>query len=159
MIYFNKFINFMAVKKHCLLQIYMFVMAACGVAVLLLLTESGYFNNLFKKIGVYPVPDVYTALFFVDAEKLSLSREGENVTDDFTFGIYNNEGADQEYPFWVNVYTGTTSFLVQKDSLFVKSGETAYKQIAFEDIERYGDSGIVSVILPFHNKSIDFKIN
>ena len=50
------------------------IMATIVVGVfitILFLAEIGYFDTVFKKIGVYPVPESYTALFFVNAESLA----------------------------------------------------------------------------------------
>jgi hypothetical protein len=123
----------------------------------LFLAEIGYFDSLFKKIGVYPIPESYTALFFVNAESLSQEFEYVKTLKQFSFGVYNHENADQNYSYSVDVYAGDKTIPVTKGTLYVKPGETVYSDIQL-DVEDYPNNSIVYVTLPSHHKSIDFKI-
>ncbi|MFM2340101.1 MAG: hypothetical protein RLZZ360_737 [Candidatus Parcubacteria bacterium] len=126
------------------------------IAVLLLL-ENGYFDLVLKKIGVYPVSEAYTALFFVDAETLADDFDYVKNLKKFTFGIYNHENADQNYSFSVDVYAGEKTIPITKGNLYVKPGETVNTDIEL-DVDDYPKNSIVYVTLPSHQKSIDFKI-
>jgi hypothetical protein len=131
---------------------------AVGVFItILLLAEIGYFDTTFKKLGVYPVPESYTALFFVNAESLAEEFDYVQSLKNFSFGVYNHENEDQNYSFSVDVYAGDKTIPVTKGTLYVKPGETVYYDVAL-DVEDYPKNSIVYVTLPTHQKSIDFKI-
>lgn len=136
------------------------IMATVVVGVfitVLLLAEFGYFDAVFKKIGVYPVPESYTALFFVNPESLAEEFDYVKSLKSFSFGVYNHENTDQNYSFSVDVYAGEKTIPVTKGSLYVKPGETVYSDVEL-DVEDYPKNSIVYVSLPTHQKSIDFKI-
>lgn len=119
--------------------------------------ENGYSNHFFASFGIYPKQEEYTVLFFNESEKLSSEIiSGEKF--DFTFGVKNVEGRDMNYRFVVEVLSGSKSTLVDSGSLFVKSNETNYKTIELNKAQ-YSKGSLVYVILPLHNKSIDFIIN
>lgn len=124
----------------------------------LIMLENGYFNDIFKKIGVYPENEKFTALFFKDSEYLAKDLNISSTQKSFTFGVYNNEGKDQSFNFAVDVFTKDKMTPVTNGSLFVKSGETAYQEVKF-DFSNYAAGSLVYVTLPLNNKSIDFEIN
>ncbi len=136
------------------------IMATVAVGVfitVLLLAEIGYFDTIFKKIGVYPVPESYTALFFVNPESLAEEFDYVQSLKSFSFGVYNHENEDQNYSFSVDVYAGSKTIPVTKGNLYVKPGETVYSDVEL-DVDDYPKNSIVYVTLPSHQKSIDFKI-
>lgn len=142
---------------------YVFRVVAATIVVgslvtLLLLLENGYFNTIFKKIGVYPESESYTALFFVDAESLAKESEYVDNLKTFTFGVYNHENEDQTYSFLVDVTSSDISTPVTNGTLYAKPGETVYYNVEL-DVAGYPKNSIVSVTLPSHQKSIDFEIN
>lgn len=144
-------------RQQSVLQVLGATLGVGLLITLLLLLENGYFNHFFKTIGVYPVPDSYTALFFVDAESLSEEFASVENLKKFTFGVYNHENEDQNYGFLVDVYADDKTLPVTKGNLYVKPGETVYYDVAF-DARNYPANSIVYVMLPNHQKSIDFKI-
>lgn len=142
---------------------YVFRVVAAAMVVysfvaLLLLLENGYFNTIFKKVGVYPEPESYTALFFVDAELLAKESEYVGNLKTFTFGVYNHENENQTYSFLVDVTSKDISTPVTNGTLYAKPGETVYYHVEL-DVADYPKSSIVNVTLPSHQKSIDFEIN
>lgn len=136
------------------------IMATVVVGVfitVLLLAEIGYFDSVFKKIGVYPVPESYTALFFVNAESLAEEFDYIKSLREFSFGVYNHENEDQNYSFSVDVYANDKTIPVTKGTLYAKPGETVYYDVDL-NVDDYPKNSIVYVTLPTHQKSIDFKI-
>jgi hypothetical protein len=123
----------------------------------ILLLENGYFDSVFKKLGVYPMPEAYTALFFTDVEKLTAEFESTQSLKKLTFGVYNHENVDQNYDFIVTVKADDEILPITNGTLFANPGETVYSTIEL-DVNDYPTNSIVYVTIPAVKKSIDFKI-
>ena len=136
---------------------YLLLFVCVAFVTLLLLIEGGVFNGLFKSLGVYPEPEYYSALFFKDPDQFSEVQQGKNDISEFTFGVYNHENSQQNYPFSVIVYSGDKTIPVINDSVVIENGETGYYTVQFDEKD-YPTNSIVYVTLLFHQKSIDFKL-
>jgi hypothetical protein len=119
--------------------------------------EKGHFNDFFKKIGVYPESERYTALFFDNSGELASDSDFDTEVKKFTFGITNVEGKTMNYSFSVDVYDRGEMIPVENGSLEVKNTETVLKDVTL-NLSDYKKGSLVYVTLPFNNKSIDFEI-
>lgn len=140
------------------------IVAAISTTLLVILTtyglimlENGYFNDIFKKIGVYPEQEKFTALFFENSGGLTLDSQKDTEIKSFTFGIYNSEGKTINYAYSVDVYDKGEMLPLKNGTLEVSDQETVFQDIVI-DLDQYSNGSLVYVTLPLNNKSIDFEI-
>lgn len=135
---------------------FLFLLTSLLIVSVSFFAENGYLNAFFAKVGVYPVSENYTALFFADSEQLSNLDEHSDAIE-FSFGVLNREGEDLVYDYVVKVVTDTDFIILDEGIISVSSKETVYhKTVVDRAVFKKGSD--VYVVLPSYNKTISFEI-